>query len=153
MEPHKCFFPQEFIKSIKTPVFLVHPGYDFWQIQHIFVPEASDPHGTWSKCRLNIRNCDQDQIKVLEGYRDSLLNILREFQQSEKQGIFVNSCYVHCQTWFGQTWHSATSPRINNMTIAESVGDWYFNRKVVRQIDCSYPCDPTCYNMDFTHVQ
>lgn len=35
-------------------------------------------------------------------------------------------------------------------TIAESVGDWYFNRKVAKHIDCPYPCNPTCYNMDFT---
>ncbi|KAL7195332.1 hypothetical protein ACSBR1_035535 [Camellia fascicularis] len=32
MEPSKCFFPQEFIKNIKTPIFLVHPAYDFWQV-------------------------------------------------------------------------------------------------------------------------
>ncbi|PPR92526.1 hypothetical protein GOBAR_AA28148 [Gossypium barbadense] len=35
-------------------------------------------------------------------------------------------------------------------TIAESVGDWYFNRKVTKEIDCPYPCNPTCYHMDFT---
>lgn len=35
-------------------------------------------------------------------------------------------------------------------TIAESVGDWYFNRKVKKEIDCPYPCNPTCYHMDFT---
>lgn len=35
-------------------------------------------------------------------------------------------------------------------TIAESVGDWFFNRKAVKQIDCPYPCNPTCYHLDFT---
>ncbi|KAK4539897.1 hypothetical protein RGQ29_031871 [Quercus rubra] len=28
MEPSKCLFPQEIIKNIKTPVFLVNPAYD-----------------------------------------------------------------------------------------------------------------------------
>lgn len=28
----QCFFPQEFIRNIKTPIFLVHPAYDFWQV-------------------------------------------------------------------------------------------------------------------------
>ncbi|KAK1398490.1 hypothetical protein POM88_008353 [Heracleum sosnowskyi] len=30
-DPFKCLFPQEFTSSIKTPIFLVNPAYDFWQ--------------------------------------------------------------------------------------------------------------------------
>ncbi|XP_028123649.1 pectin acetylesterase 5-like [Camellia sinensis] len=147
MEPSKCFFPQEFIKNIKTPIFLVHPAYDFWQIKHIFVPDESDPHGSWFKCKLNIDNCNPSQMEVLHGYRHSLLKVLSEFQQNKEGGMFINSCYVHCQTWMTETWHSSNSPRINSKTIAESVGDWFFNRQVAKQIDCPYPCNPTCYNI------
>lgn len=32
-------------------------------------------------------------------------------------------------------------------TIAEAVGDWYFGRKVAKDIDCAYPCDTTCHNL------
>lgn len=35
-------------------------------------------------------------------------------------------------------------------TVAESVGDWFFNRNIVKEIDCPYPCDPTCHHVDFT---
>ncbi|KAI7996445.1 Pectin acetylesterase 5 [Camellia lanceoleosa] len=150
LEPSKCFFPQEFIKNIKTPIFLVHPAYDFWQIKHIFVPDESDPHGSWFKCKLNIDNCNPSQMEVLHGYRHSLLKVLSEFQQNKEGGMFINSCYVHCQTWMTETWHSSNSPRINSKTIAESVGDWFFNRQVAKQIDCPYPCNPTCYNIGFT---
>ncbi|KAK2972379.1 hypothetical protein RJ640_014437, partial [Escallonia rubra] len=151
MEPSKCFFPQEFISSIKTPVFLVNPAYDFWQIQNILLPVASDPHGMWSKCKLNIKYCSPTQVEVLQGYRNLLLKALTEYHQTKDSGMFINSCYVHCQTWMTQTWHAPNSPRINNKTIAESVGDWYFNRAAKHiQIDCPYPCNPTCYNMDFT---
>lgn len=31
MEPSQCFFPRELIKRIKTPFFILNPGYDFWQ--------------------------------------------------------------------------------------------------------------------------
>ncbi|XP_059647036.1 pectin acetylesterase 5-like [Cornus florida] len=149
-EPFKCFFPQEFINNIKTPLFLVNPAYDFWQIQHILVPDASDLHHSWFKCRLNIRDCNPSQIEVLQGFRNSLLDALKEFQRNKEGGMFINSCFIHCQTWTAETWHSPISPRINNKTIAESVGDWYFDREVVKQIDCAYPCNPTCYNMEFT---
>ncbi|KAL2485226.1 Pectin acetylesterase 5 [Abeliophyllum distichum] len=150
-EPSKCFFPQEFIRSIKTPIFLVNPSYDFWQIRNILIPDASDPHGSWHRCKLNIYNCNPNQLEVLQGFRNSLLKTLGEFQQNEEAGMFINSCFVHCQTWMAETWHSPSSPRINNKTIAESVGDWYFSRKTAKHIDCPFPCNPTCYNMDFGH--
>ncbi|KAE9462537.1 hypothetical protein C3L33_05552, partial [Rhododendron williamsianum] len=219
----QCFFPQEFIENIKTSIFLVHPAYDFWQIKHIFVPDSSDPRGSWLSCKLNINNCSPSQIEVLEGYRNSLLKLLSDVQRNKDVGVFIDSCFVHCQTWMSVTWHSPNSPRINyrvrffmdsfissdtksastaypciiltnwmsldlltcrfvffgfiffkmacscvegqhailittfatvlmlvKQTIAESVGDWYFNRKVAKHIDCPYPCNPTCYNMDFT---
>ncbi|XP_010534314.1 PREDICTED: pectin acetylesterase 5 [Tarenaya hassleriana] len=150
MEPSKCMFPKEIVKNVKTPVFLVNPAYDFWQIQNVLVPPIADPDQSWARCRLNIKECDAAQIKVLHGFRSSLLDALKEFQQKKDNGMFINSCFVHCQTWMSVTWHSPTSPRINNKTIAETVSDWYFDREAVKLIDCPYPCNPTCYNMDFT---
>uniref|UniRef100_A0A0D9VAX7 Pectin acetylesterase n=1 Tax=Leersia perrieri TaxID=77586 RepID=A0A0D9VAX7_9ORYZ len=44
-------------------------------------------------------------------------------------------------------WHSPSASRINNKTIAEAVGDWFFDRREVKDIDCEYPCNPTCYNV------
>lgn len=150
MDPYKCLFPQEIIKETRTPIFLVNPAYDFWQIQHILVPDASDPQGYWKRCRMNLRYCNPSQMEILQGFRSSMLKALSDFQQKKEGGLFINSCFIHCQTWMAETWHSATSPRMNDKTIAESVGDWYFNRNIVKQIDCPYPCNPTCYNMDFT---
>ncbi|KAK9289884.1 hypothetical protein L1049_008045 [Liquidambar formosana] len=112
MEPSKCLFPQEIVKNIKTPLFLVNPAYDFWQIQNILVPGASDPHGNWRKCRLNIHYCNTSQIEILQGFRNSLLKALGEFQQNKEGGMFINSCFIHCQTWVAETWHLRSSPRI-----------------------------------------
>ncbi|KAL1359658.1 pectin acetylesterase 5 isoform X2 [Arachis hypogaea] len=120
------------------------------QIQNILVPHGSDPHGYWKSCRLNIPNCNADQFDVLHGFRKSLLKRLDEFQQRKEIGMFINSCFIHCQTGMGETWHSHNSPKINDKTIAETVADWYFDRKVLKLIDCPYPCNPTCRNMDFT---
>lgn len=151
-EPSKCFFPQQIIKSIKTPIFLVNPAYDFWQIRNILVPDTSDPHGSWFRCTLNIHACSPSQIEVLQGFRNSLLRAVSEFQERKDGGMFINSCFIHCQTWMGETWHAPNSPRINNKTIAESVGDWFFNRREAQHIDCPYPCNPTCLHMDFTRA-
>ncbi|KAH0721632.1 hypothetical protein KY284_006662 [Solanum tuberosum] len=150
LEPYKCFFPQEFISNIETPVFLVQPGYDFWQIQNILVPRSSDPHRSWFRCKLNINNCNSKQLEVLQDFRNSLLKTLDGFHKNPEGGMFINSCFIHCQTWVTETWHSPRSPKINNKTIAEAVGDWYFNREEAKHIDCPFPCNPTCYHMNFT---
>ncbi|XP_068642214.1 pectin acetylesterase 5-like isoform X2 [Aristolochia californica] len=151
-EPSQCFFPQQIVEKTKTPVFLVNPAYDFWQIQNILVPDNSDPYSKWRKCKLNIQNCDPDQIERLQGFRTSLLNAMSSFQQKKDAGMFINSCFIHCQTWMSNTWHAPNSPKINNKTIAEAVGDWYFDRKQVKEVDCPYPCNPTCYNMVFSKL-
>ncbi|CAN8270033.1 unnamed protein product [Cochlearia groenlandica] len=149
-EPSNCMFPQEFLKNIKTPVFLVNPSYDFWQIQNILVPISVDSDKSWAKCRINIKECDASQLKVLHGFRSSMMDAIGAFHQSKDGGMFIDSCFAHCQTVMSVTWHTPTSPRIENKTIAESVGDWYFNRKPVKLIDCAYPCNPSCYNINDT---
>ncbi|KAG7576605.1 Alpha/Beta hydrolase fold [Arabidopsis thaliana x Arabidopsis arenosa] len=145
MEPSKCMFPREFIKNIRTPVFLVNAAYDYWQIQNVLVPDSADIDEYWAMCRLNIQECDAAQMKVLHGFRSSLMDAIGEFHQNKDGGMFINSCNSHCQMR-ESSWHSPTSPRIENKTIAESVGDWYFNRKPVKLIDCPYPCN-TSYSI------
>ncbi|KAL6496218.1 hypothetical protein OROGR_029476 [Orobanche gracilis] len=36
------------------------------------------------------------------------------------------------------------------MTVAETVGGWYFEREAAEHIDCPFPCNPTCYHRDLT---
>ncbi|XP_039129458.1 pectin acetylesterase 5-like [Dioscorea cayenensis subsp. rotundata] len=151
-EPSQCFFPQEFIKYIRTPLFILNPAYDAWQVQHVLAPYKSDPQGDWQRCRLNIHNCDQKNIEALQGFRNKMLNALTEFRKSKNGGMFINSCFTHCQTHSNITWHSPTSPKINNRTIAEAVGDWFFNRREAKEIDCPYPCNPTCYHLDLNAI-
>ncbi|MBA0793597.1 hypothetical protein Gohar_017992, partial [Gossypium harknessii] len=94
------------------------------------------------------QDCVGRMEPVKAGYRDAMLKALSMFQRNEEGGMFINSCFSHCQTSYS-AWHSPNSPRINNKTMAESVGDWYFNRKEAKLIDCPYPCNPTCNNDDY----
>lgn len=149
MDPTWCFFPQYFLPYIQTPVFVLNPAYDSWQIQNILAPSAADPHGHWQKCKLNIKKCTPSQLATLQDLRTQMLNALQVFNGSRLGGMFINSCFTHCQTEMQVTWFSPGSPRLNNKTIAEAVGDWYFDRKVTREIDFPYPCDSSCHNLDF----
>ncbi|CAL5349134.1 unnamed protein product [Camellia sinensis] len=71
---------------------------------------------------------EQNLDKNCTGFRKDMLAALSLFfKYSKKGGMFINS--------------------LHNKTIAEAVGDWYFGRRVTKEIDCAYPCDSTCHNL------
>uniref|UniRef100_A0A0D9WBZ3 Pectin acetylesterase n=1 Tax=Leersia perrieri TaxID=77586 RepID=A0A0D9WBZ3_9ORYZ len=178
MDLGKCFFPTEIVKDIITPVFVLNPAYDAWQVQHVLSPEASDPQRSWLECRLDISKCDSNQLEILQGFRKELHDALSALKHKGDWGFFINSCFIHCQSLNSLTWHSPSSPKVNNkmkvsistksswftysifcsrynfksaeQTIAEAVGDWFFDRREVKEIDCEYPCNPTCHNLVFS---
>ncbi|PUZ53559.1 hypothetical protein GQ55_5G061100 [Panicum hallii var. hallii] len=144
-DPTECFFASELIKSISTPTFILNSAYDSWQIQNVLAPDGSYPGQAWSSCKTDIRNCSSTQIDVLHGFRKKLVSKLKVAEDKRNWGLFIDSCFTHCQTPFNISWHSPISPRLDDRTIAEAVGDWYFGRRQdVKLIDCEYPCNPTC---------
>ncbi|XP_030936820.1 pectin acetylesterase 9 isoform X2 [Quercus lobata] len=146
--PQLCFFPQYALKFITTPFFILNSAYDTFQFHNILVPNSADPHGHWNRCKQDPAACDASQIETLQGFRRDMLLALRGFlKDSISGGMFINSCFAHCQSESQDTWFGVDSPRIHNKTIAEAVGDWYFSRRVSKEIDCAYPCDSTCHNL------
>ncbi|KAG2711327.1 hypothetical protein I3760_04G071800 [Carya illinoinensis] len=145
--PYLCFFPQYALKYINTPFFVLNTAYDVFQFNHILVPPSADVHGDWSHCKQNPAACNANQLEKLQGFRDDMLLALRGYDKS-RVGMFINSCFAHCQSESQDTWFRDDSPRIHNKSIAEAVGDWYFNRRMsTQEIDCAYPCDRTCHNL------
>ncbi|KAK6911718.1 Pectinacetylesterase/NOTUM [Dillenia turbinata] len=150
LDPVSCFFPQNFIARVNTPLFLLNTAYDSWQIQQSLAPPAADPRGTWKECRKNHALCSASQIQFLQNFRNQMLNAIKGFSKSRQNGLFINSCFAHCQTERQDTWFADDSPVIGNKAIAIAVGDWYFERsRNVKDIDCPYPCDKTCHNLVF----
>ncbi|KAI3827782.1 hypothetical protein L1987_01865 [Smallanthus sonchifolius] len=119
------------------------------QIIASLAPPSADPHGTWKACQKNPANCSPSQINFLQGFRNQMLNSIKRFSMSKQNGLFINSCFAHCQSERQDTWFADNSPLLGNKAIALAVGDWYFDRAAVKQIDCPYPCDKTCHNLVF----
>ncbi|KAF6135147.1 hypothetical protein GIB67_035218 [Kingdonia uniflora] len=149
MDPTSCFFPQNLIANIKTPIFILNAAYDAWQLQASLAPPSADPQGSWSECKLNHALCSTSQIQFLQDFRSQMLNAVKDFSMFQPNGLFINSCFAHCQTERQDTWFADDSPLIQNKGIALSVGDWFFDRVGVKAIDCAYPCDTTCHNLVF----
>ncbi|KAJ8556384.1 hypothetical protein K7X08_029775 [Anisodus acutangulus] len=148
-DPTSCFFPQNVIGNIKTPLFLLNAAYDSWQVQSSLAPPIADPKGLWNDCKRNNEKCSASQIQFLQGFRNDMLNAIKGFAASTENGLFINSCFAHCQSERQDTWFADDSPLIDNKPVALAVGDWYFDRAGVKAIDCAYPCDKTCHNLVF----
>ncbi|KAJ7564465.1 hypothetical protein O6H91_02G018300 [Diphasiastrum complanatum] len=140
----KCFFPEYLVKDIQTPLFILNPAYDVWQLQNIWIPDSADISKAWNLCKNDPIHCSEGQIEILQGYRKKLIERLKIVQQKDLWGLFINSCFLHCQSEVDTAWNGLHAPRVNNQTIAETVGEWFFERKIAQEVDCAYPCNPTC---------
>ncbi|CDY63458.1 BnaCnng42140D [Brassica napus] len=98
LDPTSCFFPDNLISQMKTPLFIVNAAYDTWQIQSSIAPTSADPSGFWHDCRLNHGKCTPGQMRFLQGFRDQMLRVVKGFSMSRQNGLFINSCFAHCQT-------------------------------------------------------
>ncbi|XLR50253.1 hypothetical protein S83_000925 [Arachis hypogaea] len=139
-----CFFPQYVAQDIATPIFVVNAAYDSWQIRNILVPGMADPHGSWKNCKENLSNCTPDELDAVQGFREDFIKALSGVQNSPSKGMFIDSCYIHCQTGMQELWFNPDAPQLANTTIAKAVGDWFYERKPFQHIDCAFPCNPTC---------
>ncbi|GJR20276.1 pectin acetylesterase 9 [Tanacetum coccineum] len=131
-DPKQCIFPQYLLKYITSPFFILNSAYDVYQFHHILVPPSADLRGHWNRCKSDPKACRPDQLDILQGFRVEMLTALRSFLfNSTTGGVYINSCFAHCQSESQDTWFAPDSPQIHNETIADSVGDWYFGRNVV----------------------
>ncbi|XP_010056135.2 pectin acetylesterase 8-like [Eucalyptus grandis] len=146
MKPGLCFFPQNVVPQIQTPLFIINAAYDAWQIKYILAPGVADPHGTWNSCKLDIKKCSPNQLKIMQDFRLEFLRALSAVGTSPSRGMFIDSCYTHCQAGTQETWLWNDSPVVAKTSIAKAVGDWYYERITSQKIDCAYPCNPTCHN-------
>jgi len=46
-----------------------------------------------------------------------MLKALKPVSRATTGGLFINSCYAHCQTNVQDLWHSTSSPRLNSKVI------------------------------------
>ncbi|TVU15868.1 hypothetical protein EJB05_39409 [Eragrostis curvula] len=146
--PEMCFFPQYVVPTLRTPLFILNAAYDAWQIKNVLAPSTADPKKTWNQCKLDIKSCSSSQLSVLQNFRKDFMAALPKPGQYPSLGMFIDSCYAHCQSGSQDTWFADDSPSIQKTQIGKAVGDWFYDRRVSQLIDCAYPCNPTCKNRE-----
>ncbi|XP_019252835.1 PREDICTED: pectin acetylesterase 11-like [Nicotiana attenuata] len=133
MEPSLCFFPQNVVPYVETPLFIINSHYNSWHIENILVPKYLDHQHVWDNCKKQISNFfGVEFLKAFEGLNPSFT-----------RGYFITSCHSHGAIMLTNFWLSPTSPRLLHKTIGEAVADWFFDRAEFHYIDL-YPCARDC---------
>ncbi|KAG2320088.1 hypothetical protein Bca52824_013301 [Brassica carinata] len=127
LDPTMCLFPQNIINQVKTPLFILNSAFDSWQIENSIAPPSADPSGSWHNCTSSFK-CNASQMQFLEGFKMSMLDALKTFSMSSKNGMFIISRWAHCLAERKDTWFPGNSQPGEDKGIAVVVGDWYFER-------------------------
>ncbi|KAL6549750.1 hypothetical protein OROMI_020238 [Orobanche minor] len=144
----ECFFPENLVGDIQTPLFLLNSAFDRYQISVNLRPYPANEPG-WPSCTNDTKTCTPAQLRTMKDhdvcmgcgfncdFRNTFLETLNDVgdSPSNSRGMFINSCYLHDYISSSQRWNSDGSPRLDNKTIAHAIGDWYFDRKIVKLID------------------
>lgn len=144
MEPSLCFFPQNVIPYIQTPLFIINSIYDYWQISNTLIPAYLDPLHFWKDCIKSINNCTYGQHIIIQAFGVKFLKTFEGLPPCFTRGYFLTSCYSHGGIL--SPWFSDSSPTLLNKTIEKAVADWFFERARIQYID-SYPCAKVCKNL------
>lgn len=145
MDIGQCFFPQYNLAYITVPLFILQSLYDYFQVQYILAPSSSYSNGSWDACKQNIASCSTDQLGILQAYRGNMLAALHPLVGNQNWGLHLVSCYYHTQTDYDTVWDGTTV--VNTMNDAVAFHNWFFGGMLIQDIDCEYPCNPTCVGL------
>lgn len=141
-DPAQCFFPQYFLTYIDVPMFIIQSAYDTYQIRNTLIPSSLDPNGTWTLCKTDPSKCSAKQLKILQGFRSTMVVDLIPSENFSSWGLYLISCFYHTQSQADYLWNGQS--RVANKNVMQAVGDWVYKGENDKYIDCQYPCNPTC---------
>ncbi|KAG6425838.1 hypothetical protein SASPL_110043 [Salvia splendens] len=146
-----CFFPENLVQDVKTPLFLIESAFDLFQItQNVF--RYITPR--WYDCTHNLMLCNSTEITIIKDFRNTFLNtITNTFADSSSRiGYFVHTCYAHghlCSQDYSTCSSSAGHNVLNNKTITQAVSDWFFDRSEFKQMDICNDMPRNCTVTDW----
>ncbi|GER46901.1 pectinacetylesterase family protein [Striga asiatica] len=136
-----CFFPKNLVGDVETPLFILNSAFDLYQITFNLKPYPGDEQG-WASCTNNTQTCTPGQLQLIKDFRNTFLETVKNTGDCPSRGLFIDSCYIHDHLWSTKRW---STPILNNKTVAEGVGDWFFDRSSVKMIDTQVDRPINCH--------
>ncbi|KAJ9537211.1 hypothetical protein OSB04_029944 [Centaurea solstitialis] len=144
MAPGLCFYPQFVVPYIKTPLFILNSAYDTWQVYYILSSSEADPQGNFTKCKMDLNECSKSENQRFQDFRSDFLNSVSAIGNSSSNGMFINTCYTHCQSETQSAWLGTDASKLDYKTMSEGVGDWFYGKSVFRKVDNEHTLPHYC---------
>jgi len=110
-----CFFAQYTLPHIKTPLFIINPLVDSWQMSNILRLPCLDSS--------NLTNCSAQELAAVANFRNQMINNFGSVLTPQSQnGLFAFSCVTHCGACFDERWDYAS---IHGFVMRDAVSTWY----------------------------
>ncbi|KAL1541947.1 [Wnt protein] O-palmitoleoyl-L-serine hydrolase [Salvia divinorum] len=135
LAPELCFFPENAVNDIQTPLFLLNSDFNQYQISKRVAPNLPNEVG-WYNCTTGfseISSCTENQQHIIKDFQTTFLKTLEKLDDNPSRGLFIVSCYAHDFIYKRPYWQG--TPTLQNKSIQQAVGDWYFERSSVLLID------------------
>ncbi|XP_057772744.1 pectin acetylesterase 8-like isoform X3 [Salvia miltiorrhiza] len=135
--PNLCLFPEYFAGDIETPLFILESAFDQFQLGSVVGSHSFS-------CLNNLMSCNSTELGLMRDFRRTLIETLVELKNSSNRGMFVHSCYLHPH-FNSQGWWTNIS--LANKTIGKAIGDWYYDRSSIREVDTQNDSPRNCTNI------
>jgi hypothetical protein len=137
----KCLFPYYFGEYIKSPLFIVNPLHDSWQLANII----------GIHCAYKPEKCSNKEMKAVRAFRNQTLQALGPFIKNPHIGLFADACVDHGQIIFSPKWNAI---RVRNRSMSGTFVRWINkeedSKSVIDLQQDEYPFNPTCVS-HFSH--
>ncbi|KAL6533699.1 hypothetical protein OROHE_013532 [Orobanche hederae] len=138
MNPGLCLFPEYLVEDIQTPLFILESLFDSHQIKEMLTPYIGGGKPEWNNCvNQSLTFCNSTQIEIMQEFRKTFIDTLRNLKYSSSRGMFVHNCYLHTHLLLKE--ETMCSSLVNNVlenkTIREAISDWFFDRSCFQHID------------------
>ena len=93
----KCLVPQHFLQYVKSPLFLVQPLYDSWQLPYYLQVQC-----TWATSQSSLKfTCTAKELSSIEHFKFMTQKILKTVAGKDNVSVFAFLCFQHFQTDWG----------------------------------------------------
>ncbi|KAL7122502.1 hypothetical protein ACP275_01G049300 [Erythranthe tilingii] len=156
MDEGLCFFPENFVRDIQTPLFILESAFEKFQIEENLIPCVGGKP-KWSNCTSNLTLCSSTQLQTMKDFRSAFIETLEKVvDKSSNRGLYVHSCYRHGHFNGRDGWMCSSlvgNYALGNKTIGKAISDWYFDRSPFQQIDLKnelpFNCTSTLTHQEF----
>ncbi|XP_042016710.1 pectin acetylesterase 8-like [Salvia splendens] len=134
IDPSLCFFPENLVRDIQTPIFILDSAFDAYQVRFRLVPPSSYDRIRWDLCLGNISTCTSTDKQLITDFGGAFLKAVREISNNPTIGMFIHACLIHTVLIDGRFWTPNSTIKLGNLSIQEAFANWYFDREPVTLI-------------------